>query len=79
MNEFDHRSQRYMLLTVDFAGFCGKKNEEGTQALAASLNDIVANIFNKRHIRVELVYNEFINGLKVVFDNGSNLLIHSHF
>ena len=79
MNEFDHRSQGYMLLTVDFAGFCGKKNEEGTQALAASLNDIVANIFNKRHIRVELVYDEFVNGLKVVFDNGSNLLIHSHF
>ena len=69
MNEFNHRGQRYMLLIVDFAGFCGKKNEEGAQALAASLNDIVANIFNERHIRVELVYYEFIYGLKVVFDN----------
>jgi|FLMP01.2.fsa_nt_emb hypothetical protein len=58
-----------MLLIVDFAGFCGEENKEGAQALAASLNDIVANIFNERHIRVELVYYEFIYGLKVVFDN----------
>ena len=58
-----------MLLIVDFTGFCGEHNEKGAQALAASLDYIVANIFNKRHIRVELVYNEFIYGLKVVFDN----------
>ena len=58
-----------MLLIVDFAGFCGEENKEGAQALTASLNDIVANIFNERHIRVELVYYEFIYGLKVVFDN----------
>lgn len=58
-----------MLLIVDFTGFCGEQNEKGAQALAASLDYIVANIFNKWHIRVELVYNEFIYGLKVVFDN----------
>lgn len=63
MDEFDHRGQSYMLLIVDFAGFCGEENEEGAQTFAASLNDIVANIFNKRHIRVELVHNEFIYGL----------------
>ena len=69
MDEFDHRGQGYMLLIVDFAGFGGEEHEQRAQALAASVDDIMANIFNKRYIRVELVHNEFIYGLKVVFDN----------
>lgn len=69
MDEFDHRGQGYMLLIVDFAGFGGEEHEQRTQALAASVDDIMANIFNKRYIRVELVHNELIYGLKVGFDN----------
>ena len=72
MDEFNHGCELDVVRADVIEGTCGQQDQQGPEALTAGINDVMANIFDHRHIGAKLFNNEFVNLLEFVCHAGSD-------
>src|SRR5690606_14360179 len=69
MDEFNNGGEGDVVTSSITAGFGRQQNQQWPQAFAAGIYKMLANIFNKADVRVQLLNNERDNGFKIVPDD----------
>jgi hypothetical protein len=70
MDEFDHRRKLVMANTGIAAGTCGKKYQRRPHAFAAGGNDVLRDLANQHHVRMQSGTNDLIHGVHVGGNRG---------
>ena len=66
MDHFDHRRERMLMRIAIAAGLGDQQQQRRTQPLAASGDDVVCDPADQRHVGVQRVAQDLVDGLQVV-------------
>ncbi len=76
MDELNNGSQTDVLIALVAAAAGTKQDEYRPHAFASGIDDIMANAFNKRHIRMQLINYKAVNSFEVCRDHCADFFVH---
>ena len=77
MNKFDYRRELDVFISHLAHRGCSEQGKQGTKPLPASINDVLAYVFDHINIGMQLFYDERIYLGKFSLNAGSNLIYHN--
>ena len=65
MNELDKSRSLYVLLTLMPAGARRQEDQQGAQALAARIDDVICDPVDEGNLAVQSMFDDPVDGLKI--------------
>ena len=68
MDELHHRGELYVVLPAVVAGRGGQQGQQGPQALAPGLDNVVPDVLHQSHVRLQIRHDQGVHSLQVLND-----------